>query len=331
MNAVERTHAALSGQTCERPPVIPLVIQHALHVAGVPHSAYSTDPAQLAGAQLFAWKTYGYDGFHISSDNYVVSEAMGNAVRFPFDEPPQKVFGVLEAAPDLTRLRDVDPLADGRMPVLVGATRIARQEAGGRTFIKANCDSGPLSVASSLRGAENLFVDILDGAPYVPDLLELTSRAIVRYARALADAGAHAITYGESTASLVGRDVFESLVLPYNRYVVGEIKKTGLPVFYHMCGNVDHIVDLLPLTGADALELDSFTDLPRAYDLTRRSICIEGTVDTVKVLLQGSPDDVRAAAKACVEASRNRYLILSSGCEVPRLTPPCNLRALMDC
>lgn len=331
MNAVERTLAAIRCEACDRVPVIPLIIQHSLEVSGIPHSRYSSDPEALAAAQIAAWERYGYDGFHITSDNYVVSEALGNRVFLPEDAPPQKVFTCLAEKKDLSMLRrGFDPQTAARMPVLIEATRIARSRVGGRAFLKANCDSGPFSVAASLRGAENLFYDLYDDERFVFDLMEITAEAIVRYARALAAAGADAITYGESTGSLVSRGMFEKFILPLNRHVVGEIKKTGLPVFYHMCGKVDHVVDLMAETGADVLELDSFTDLQAAYEKTAGKVCIEGTVDTVSVLLRGTSRAVYDESRRVIETARGRGLILSSGCELPRMTPPDNVRAMLQ-
>jgi len=330
MNPVERTLAAIRCEVCDRIPVIPLIIQHALEVARIPHARYSSDPEALASAQIAAWEAYGYDGFHITSDNYVVSEVLGNRVLLPYDDPPQKVYTCLAETKELSTLRrDFDPLTAMRMPVLIGATRIARKKVGGRAFLKANCDSGPFSVASSLRGAENLFYDLYDDEQFVFDLMEIAAEAIIRYARALAAAGADAITYGESTGSLVSRGMFEKFILPINAHVVGEIKKTGLPVFYHMCGKVDHLVDLMAETGADALELDSFTDLAVAYEKTKGKLCIEGTVDTVSTLLRGTSRAVYDESRRVIEIAGGRGLILSSGCELPRKTPPENVRAML--
>jgi uroporphyrinogen decarboxylase len=260
----------------------------------------------------------------------VVSEALGNRVFLPQDDPPQKVFTCLAKTKDLSALRrDFDPQTAARMPVLIKATRIARAQVGGRAFLKANCDSGPFSVAASLRGAENLFYDLYDDEQFVYDLMEITAEAVVRYAWALAAAGADAITYGESTGSLVSRGMFEKFILPLNTHVVSEIKKTGLPVFYHMCGKVDHVVDLMAETGADVLELDSFTDLEAAYEKTNGKICIEGTVDTVSILLRGTSQAVYEESRRVIDTARGRGLILSSGCELPRKTPSENVRAMM--
>jgi len=331
MDSVERTLAALSGETYDRTPVVPLLIQHCLEVARIPHSVYSTQPEKMAEAQILAAEQYGLDGFHISSDNYIVSEALGNRVSLPVDQPPQKAFACQAAKADVSLLRkNPDPYTSARMPVMIEATRLARRAVGNRKFIKANCDSGPFTVASSLRGAEALFMDLYDREQYVLDLMDAASDAIVRYAAALAKAGAHAITYGESTGSLVSREQFEAYVLPANRRVVERIKAaTGLPVFFHMCGKVDHIVDLMAKTGADCLELDSFTDLGAAYEKTGRSLCITGTVDTVSLLLEGSPQEVYEASLECIRVSGGKRLILSSGCETPRHTPPENIRAMV--
>ena len=58
-------------------------------------------------------------------------------------------------------------------------------------------------------------------------------------------------------------------------------------------------------------------------------------MDPTGVLLQGTPEDVYTASMKCIAvAGKNGGLILSSGCEVPRHTPPENidqmLRAALD-
>lgn len=331
MDSMQRTLAALRGQRYDRTPVVPLIIQHCLQVAGITHRQYSTQPRAMAGAQIQTLRRYDLDGLHISSDNYIVSEALGNRVEIPSDEPPRKTLACLQDHADCSLLaKNVDPLSSGRMPVMVEATRLARQELGNSKFIKANCDSGPFTVASSLRGPQQLFYDLYDRDQFVIDLMEIASRAIVRYATTLGQAGAHAITYGESAGSLLSRAMFEKYLLPINRHTVNAIQAaTGLPVFYHMCGKVDHLVDLMAQTGADCLEIDSFTDLEAAYKKTGRNVCIAGTVDTVSILLNGSPQQAYDAAAGCIKASNGQRLILSGGCEMPRHAPKANIEAMV--
>ncbi len=56
-----------------------------------------------------------------------------------------------------------------------------------------------------------------------------------------------------------------------------------------------------------------------------------GNVDPVGVLLKGTPEQVKAHCLACLEAMRGSdRFILSSGCAVSPLTPPENLRAMVE-
>jgi uroporphyrinogen decarboxylase len=58
---------------------------------------------------------------------------------------------------------------------------------------------------------------------------------------------------------------------------------------------------------------------------------VEGNLDPTGVLLQGSPELVREKSTELIRlAGTHGGLILSSGCEVPRETPPANLLAMVD-
>ena len=52
-----------------------------------------------------------------------------------------------------------------------------------------------------------------------------------------------------------------------------------------------------------------------------------GNIDPVRVLREGSPESVAAALAECHRQAGPRYIV-GAGCEVPRDTPPKNLRAL---
>jgi len=56
---------------------------------------------------------------------------------------------------------------------------------------------------------------------------------------------------------------------------------------------------------------------------------LAGNIDPVKVLRNGTPDAITAAIAECHRQSGSRYIV-GAGCEVPRDTPPENLRALRD-
>ena len=330
MNSYDRMMAAITGENYDRTPVLPLIIQHAMQIAGIVHSEYSTNAKRLAEAQIYSLKKYGYDGIHITSDNQIISEAMGCVIELPFDEPPRYRSRILEDNSGLNRLKKFDPFSDDRMPVIIQAARMARQQLKDEYFIKVNCDSGPFSVAAALRGEEQFFMDIFDKEDYVFDLLGICTAAVIKYAGAIAQSGAHAITFGDSTSGLIGRELYRKFALPFQKKVIEALKIFDLPVFMHICGDTRGILDLMAETGADVLEIDSIVNLAEAYETTGRKICLEGNIDPVRLLLQGSRDDVHKESIRCIEASCGKNLILSSGCEVPRYTPGGNIMAMVE-
>ena len=59
--------------------------------------------------------------------------------------------------------------------------------------------------------------------------------------------------------------------------------------------------------------------------------CLIGNVDPVTVLMQGTPEKVRAASNACLDAAAaGGGYILGSGCVVPRVSPFENVRAMVQ-
>ena len=322
--------SAIQHEKTDRVPVWFDIIQHTIHLCKITHKEYSSDPCKMVECQKAALYRYGYDGIFISSDNKVIAEAFGDAVFLPDNEPPQFKNKVLDNNKDLSKLQKIDPLTSGRMPLILEATKLARQELNDKYFIKTCCDSAPFQAAGVLRGEEKLMVDLFDDEQFVFDLLEVCSDAIVKFGRAIAASGAHAITFGDSTASLIGRTFYEKFAYPFSKYVIDELKKSGIPVFLHVCGDTTHIFDLLIDSGADVLEIDTALDLKYAKRLAGSKVALEGNVDPVNVLLHGTPEQVYIDSLRCIKsAGGNSGFILSAGCEVPKETPPENIIAMV--
>ncbi|MEG2673241.1 MAG: uroporphyrinogen decarboxylase family protein [Ruthenibacterium sp.] len=329
MNSVERITKALHLQPVDRVPVIPEMIQSVIELAGVTHKAFSTDGAVMAHTVLAGQKFYGYDAVYVSTDNYVLAEAFGANLRFPADAPPQLPTHPLQSINPM----ELAPFSieNGRIPVILRATTLCREALGDTVFVKTNIDSSPFSAAACLCGSEPLMMALFDTPEKVHDLLKVCTEAIITYGKAAAKAGAHGIAFGDSVAGLLGRDLYVEFALPYAQKAVAELHKTGLPVFYHVCGNTRHIADLMIQTGADCIEIDSMMPMDEMQKLAHDKCCVEGNISTIESILNGTPEDVYREANAILDLFGNRGgLILSSACEVPRFSPPENIRAITD-
>ena len=218
----------------------------------------------------------------------------------------------------------------GRIPVIMEATRLCREHYGDRVFVKTCTDSAPFSLAACLCGPEDWMVALLDDEEAAKALLDRCVDVVSARGRAAYEAGAHAIAFGDSAASLISREMYAAFALPFAKKAIAAIHRdTGLPVFYHICGNTAHIVDLMADTGADCLELDSMVDLGWAREATGGRYALEGNVSTIQAFLNGKTEDVRREADALLKRfGRGGGFILGSACEVPRYTPRENVMAL---
>lgn len=331
MNGYQRVMKALRLEPADRVAIIPELIQHNLEVAGQTHGAYSSDPQVMAQVILEGLKAYETDAVYVSSDNYLIVEAMGGKVRLPQDDPPVLLKTAVDSIEDAVKLKPLD-VTKGRIPVILEATRILREALGNETFVKTCIDSAPFSAAAALLGPQEFMINLIDEPELCHDFLKICTESVIRYGLAAAKAGAHGLAFGDSAAVLINRDMYGEFALPYAQQAIAALQEqTGLPVFYHICGNTKHILDRMVQTGADCIEIDSMVPMALAKEAANGRCAVEGNVSTIEAFYQGTPDDVAREARAIIDLFGNRGgLILSSACEIPRHTPRENVRALTD-
>ena len=331
MNGVERVRRTIAGEIPDRVPVVALIIHHAIRLSGVRYDQYACNPQLLVDTQLRAWQEYGYDGFHVTCDNWVLPSALGCPIQFFPDQPPTAADRILSRSKDLKLLARPRTGKEGRMGFKVEATRLAVEAVGDRCYLKTCFDSGPFSLATAVRGIENLMLDCMDDPQFVFDLLEICTDAVIKFARACGQAGCHALTFGDSTAGLLSRDLYRRFAFPYAKRVIEAVADLEIPVFMHICGDTGHIIDMMAATGATGLEVDYQHDIAYYKRETGGAVCLQGNIAPAAIMYRGTPKDVENASRTALEQGMvgGRY-ILSAGCEIPRDTPGANLHALVN-
>jgi len=325
MNSIERHLKALRFEEADRVPVAPSFLTRAIRLAGVTHHAYHTRPEVLANAQILHCEAYDFDGVYISSDNVIMYEALGGRIVFPDEDSyPFWTDPVIHSTADVHRLRVPDPAAAGRMPVVLEAARLAARQIGQRRFVLANIDSGPFQLAATLMGMENAMTWLIERPDEMKEILAFCSEVVIAYGAAMAKTGCHAIQFGESIVSLIRRAFYEEIVWPFDRRVIEALRKTGVKVFLHVCGDGTPIIDLLAATGADCLELDAPVDLAAAK---RFGVPVKGNFPTPHFL--NTPPDVflDECRRLITGAKPGGGFILAGGCEVPAETTDDIVRA----
>jgi [methyl-Co(III) methanol-specific corrinoid protein]:coenzyme M methyltransferase len=212
----------------------------------------------------------------------------------------------------------------GRVPVVLNAVSELRRRYDQEVPIVASI-VGPFSLASKLFGFDNFLVWIVQQPEWVHTVMEALTPLATRYAQALVEAGADAIIVGEagSSGDLISGAMYGSFIAPYHAQLCPAIPA---PTILHICGkstrHTKHIAD----TGATAYNFDEGVDIHAARQNMSGRVRLTGWVPTVKVLLNGTPDDAYASAITCLEAGVD---VLTPGCALAPHTPIGNIQAMV--
>jgi MtaA/CmuA family methyltransferase len=216
---------------------------------------------------------------------------------------------------------------------MIEALRRILDALGDEVFVVACFDQFPLSLASQLLGINETMLKLLDDRPLVEALMERCLDYGMAFGKALAGAGAHMLSGGDSPAGLIGPELFRETALPFEKRLIQGLKEaTGKPVSLHICGDSTAILGEMAGTGADVLEIDHKVDIVTACRIVGPEITLWGNLDPVGVLAQGSPAQVQDAARRVCKAVRSvghSRFVLSSGCTLALETPAANVEALL--
>jgi MtaA/CmuA family methyltransferase len=321
--------AALRGEPVDRIARMPITMMFAADQIGVPYGQYATDYRTLVEGQLFTAERFGFDHVSVISDPAREAADCGASVRY-FDDQPPAMDEIDALLADKTRLRVLktpDPFM-GRMNDRVQAAALFREKVGGELAIEGWVE-GPCAEASDLRGINRLMTDFFDDPAFVRDLFEFALELGLRFGKAKAEAGVDIIGVGDAAASLVGPQIYEEFVFPYEKRLVDGLHALGVAVRLHICGNIQRILAPIAQLGCDTVDIDSMVSLAAARTVMGPSQVLSGNVNTVKILRDGAPDLVAATVRQCWADAAPHYII-AAGCEVPRDTPLACVHALVN-
>ena len=330
MNSRDRFFALLEGRSIDRIPLMPITMMFAADQIGAKYMQYATDYRVLVEGQICTAERFGFDLVSCISDPAREAGDLGAAVRFFDDQPPAFVESeaLLADKSVLARLEVPAPCSGKRMFDRIQAAALFKERVGS-DFVIEGWVEGPCALAADLRGINTLMLDFYDDPAFVNDLMAFVTEVAIAFARAQREAGVDLMGVGDAPSSLVGRAIFEQVIVPHHLKLVDALRAMGLKTRSHICGNTTRICEARAKLGYDILDFDSQVSL----ELVRKKIGLEpvilGNIPTVEVMALGSPSQVKATAAECYRICGRNHII-SAGCEVPRSTPIENMNALRD-
>jgi MtaA/CmuA family methyltransferase len=328
MTGRERIFALLEGRPVDRLPLMPITMMFACDQIGAKYRDYCADYRVLVEGQLRTAEKFGFDYVNTMSDPAREAADCGAVVQFYDNQPPAIVEDQARLADKsaLAGLKVPDPLGGGRMHDRVQAAALFREKVGGQRAIEGWVE-GPCAEAADLRGINTLMLDFYDDPKFVRDLFEFVVEMELRFARAQVQAGIDLMGVGDAAASLVGPQIYEEFVWPYEKKLVDGLHALGTRVRLHICGNTRPLLAGMGRLGCEIVDLDFPSPIASGRAAMGPSQVLLGNINPVKTLRDGTPASVTDAIAQCHREAGPRYIV-GAGCEVPRETAHANLRAL---
>jgi len=330
MTGRERILAVIKGEPVDRLPLMPITMMFAADQIGVAYKEYACKYRVLVDGQLKTAERFHFDYLSAISDPAREAADLGAEIEWFDDQPPALVEmrALLADKRRLLTLEIPEPASGGRMLDRVLAVELLKRKAGDSKLVEGWVE-GPCAEGADLRGLNTLMLDFLDDPAFVSDLFDVVLDLALRFAQAQIEAGADLIGIGDAAASLIGPSIYKDFVFPYEVKLIEGIHEMGALARLHICGRTEKLLPWMVKSGADILDLDWMVPMGRAREEGGPGLVLLGNIDPVKVLRNGSLDEVRAGISECHRQAGRSYII-GAGCEVVRDTPPENVLTLAE-
>ena len=318
MSKRDRLAAALRGAETDRPLVA--LWRH--------FPTDDADPTQLALSAVAFQTQYDWDFLKLTPASSYSVDGWGARVAYRgHPEGTSEYTARPIAAPqDWARLAPLDPYG-GALGQQLTAIRSTRELAGPDTPILETVFS-PLAQAKNLIGGDLDIVHLRRHRGEFQHALEVIAETTVRFVQAALEAGADGIFYAmqRASAAYLSEAEYREVARPLDLRILEAAQSASFNLL-HLHG-LDTYFDLVSDYPAHALNWHDRDTGPSLAEGARHfSGLVVGGLSQ-RDMVEGTPESVRALARATIDAMGGRPLCLSTGCVMQTVTPWGNIRAL---
>ncbi len=230
------------------------------------------------------------------------------------------------------------PWPDPDAPGLLDDARAVLAADVGEHFTVPNVGFALFERAWSLRGFDQLLIDLVDQPAWVEELLDRITDLQVRLARRFValgvDGGYFGDDYGAQRSLLFSPKLWRRMIRPRLSRMFTVFRDAGLPVILHSDGDIWPILPDLVDIGLTCLNpiQPEVLEHARLYREFGKHLSFYGGISTQGVLPKGSRAEVRAATLACIRelAPDGTGLILGPSHRMQSDIPPGNVAAMLE-
>jgi uroporphyrinogen decarboxylase len=318
MDKHERLQATLKGETVDRAAVA--LWRH--------FPVDDQRPEDLAAATLEFQQLYDFDLVKVTPSSSFCLKDWGAEDEWRGNpEGTRDYKGRVITRPEgWTALKPLDPQA-GHLGAQLRALELICDGLGGRTpFIQTVFS--PLSQARNLVGADNLPVHLRQYPGELKAALAVITETTLRFVEAAKRKGIAGLFYAVQFAStrVFSEAEYREFGEPCDRQVLQAASDLWLNVA-HLHGS-DVMFDLVAGYRTAVINWhDQETPPTLADGLQRFTGAVCGGLRQWETMVRGTPEQVRAEARAALAETGGRRFILGTGCVTPTTGPRANLRA----
>lgn len=260
-------------------------------------------------------------------DLSVEAECFGSDICVSDDEVPTVKGRIVNDEGEAEAL-DVPAIGSGRTQIYIDAIKKAAELITDRPVLAGMI--GPFSLAARLLDVSEIMMDCYDEPDMVHAVMRKATAFLVEYAKAYKAAGADGIVMAEPVSGLLSPALEEEFSSPYVKEIVDAVQDDSFLVIYHNCGdNVPRMLDSILTTGAAAYHFGNAVDMEKdIIPKVPSDTVVMGNIDPAGVLRMGTPETVKKETVQLLErCSKHPNFVLSSGCDIPPLTPWENIDA----
>ena len=260
-------------------------------------------------------------------DLSVEAETFGATIRISDDEVPTVIGALItdEDEADELEIPEVGSCRTGRYIKAIGkATKLITDRPIFAGVI------GPFSLAGRLMDVSEALANCIAEPDMVHTVMKKTTQFLIEYIKAYKAVGANGAVLAEPLTGILSPKLAAEFSEPYVRELAEAVVDDDFLLIYHNCGNNTILmIDSILRTGCSAYHFGNSIDMGEMMAKIPPDVVAMGNIDPAAEFKHGTPESIYKATTELLEALADKYpnFIISSGCDIPPLSPWENIDA----
>ena len=258
-------------------------------------------------------------------DLSVEAEAFGSDIVTDDNEVPTVTGSIIKTAADADNLK-IPSVGAGRTGIYIETAKQARELITDRPVFSGTI--GPFSLSGRLMDMTEIMTNCYIEPEMVHTTQKKSTQFLIDYINEYKKTGVSGVFIAEPAAGLLSPALIEEFSNPYIQEIIDNVQTDNFSVIYHNCGNVIPLMGSIKNITAHGYHFGNAIDISEALSLAAPDRVVMGNISPANEFRAGTPESVYQATYSLLEkCSKHKNFIISSGCDIPPLSPWNNIDA----